>query len=62
MPGALGPDVWGSSRALLEARVILGGYPPGYKPKRPSHVMKPLPQLGRELDALTEYLNAPTSP
>ena len=58
--GALGPDVWGSSRQLVETRVMMGGYPPGYKPKRATHVMKPLPQLGRDIESLTAYLNSPT--
>ena len=33
--GPLGPAVEGSSRELLEARVLRGVYPPGYTPKRP---------------------------
>ena len=56
--GALGPAVTGSSRELLEARVMRGEYPEGYTPKRPSKVMIPLPHLEGELDALTAYLNA----
>jgi len=56
--GALGPAVTGSSRALLEARVLRGEYPEGYAPKRESRVMIPLPHLEGELDALTAFLNA----
>lgn len=55
--GSLGPDVWGSSFELLEARVIRGEYPAGYKPKRSTHVMQPLPQVKNDLEALRAYLN-----
>lgn len=54
--GALGPAVFGSSLELLEARVMRGEYPAGYKPKRDSKVMVPLPQLKKDLPALREYL------
>ena len=54
--GPLGPAVKGSSRALLEARVLRGVYPPGYTPKRPSAVMQPMPQLASSLDDLAAYL------
>lgn len=56
--GALGPEVWGSSRELLEARIMTATYPPGYNPKRPSHAMQPLPHLQGEIDALHAYLNS----
>ena len=32
--GALGPELKGSSKALVSARVLSGKYPKGYKPKR----------------------------
>ena len=35
------PRVKGSSRELLEAKVLHGKYPPGYRPKRPTAVMPP---------------------
>ena len=54
--GPLGPAVKGSSRELLEARVLRGAYPPGYTPKRPSVIMQPLPQLAGSLDDLAVYL------
>lgn len=57
-PGSIGPDVWGSSKALLEARIISASYPEGYKPKRASHAMAPLPHLKGEIDALHAYLNS----
>ena len=54
--GPLGPPVKGSSRELLEAKVLRGTYPPGYKPKRPTQVMPPQPQLADGIPALTEFL------
>jgi len=55
-PGAVGPEIKGSSRALLEAKVLQGIYPPGYRPKRPTRVMPPQPQLAADLPALAAYL------
>lgn len=55
-PGAVGPEVKGSSRELLEAKVLHGTYPPGYKPKRPTRVMPPQPQVAPDLPALAAYL------
>jgi mono/diheme cytochrome c family protein len=54
--GPLGPVVKGSSRELLEARVLRGVYPPGYTPKRPSAVMQPMPHVAGSLDDLAAYL------
>jgi mono/diheme cytochrome c family protein len=56
--GSLGPDIWGSSKDLLEMRVMSSSYPPGYKPKRTTHAMAPLPHLRTQLDALHAFLNA----
>lgn len=58
-PGALGPDVKGSSRALLEARILRAEYPPGYTPKRRTGQMNKMPQLAAELDALAAFLSTP---
>jgi len=58
MDGALGPAIAGSSRELIEARVMRAEYPPGYTPKRDSRVMIALPHLGGELDALAAYLQS----
>jgi mono/diheme cytochrome c family protein len=55
-PGAIGPPVKGSSRELLEAKVLHGTYPPGYTPKRPTKVMVPIPAVAPEIAALAEYL------
>jgi mono/diheme cytochrome c family protein len=54
--GPLGPAVKGSTRELLEARVLRGVYPPGYTPKRPSAVMQPMPHLTGSLDDLAAFL------
>jgi mono/diheme cytochrome c family protein len=56
-PGSLGPEVTGSSRALLEARIVHATYPDGYTPKRNTKLMIALPYLAPEIDALTAYLN-----
>ena len=55
-PGPVGPEIKGSSRELLEAKVLRGSYPPGYKPKRPTAVMPPQPQVANDLPALEAYL------
>ena len=54
--GALGPAIKGSSRELLEARLLRGAYPPGYTPKRASKVMPPQPHLANDVGALAAYL------
>jgi mono/diheme cytochrome c family protein len=56
--GSLGPEVFGSSQELLEARILRSEYPPGYSPKRPSHLMTALPHLKPELEAIHAYLNS----
>lgn len=55
--GALGPAVTGSSRELIDKRVLQGTYPDGYEPKRTSRVMIALPHLKPDIAALTAYLN-----
>ena len=54
--GTLGPAVKGASLAVLEARVVRGEYPPGYKPKRPTKVMPPRPDLAPSVPDLAAYL------
>ena len=56
--GALGPAVAGASYELLEARVLRGGYPEGYTPKRDTLVMVALPHLEPRLDELRAYLGS----
>jgi len=55
-PGPVGPELKGSSRDLLEAKVLRGTYPSGYKPKRQTSVMPPQPQVAPDVPALAEYL------
>jgi len=55
-PGSLGPAVKGSSRELVEARVLHAAYPPGYTPKRTTTTMVAFPQLSGDIDALAAYL------
>jgi mono/diheme cytochrome c family protein len=55
-PGPVGPPIKGSSRELLEAKVLHGTYPPGYTPKRPTKVMVPIPAAAPEIGSLAEYL------
>jgi len=54
--GPLGPAIKGSSRELLETRVLRGAYPDGYKPKRGTAIMQPMPQLASALDDLAAFL------
>jgi mono/diheme cytochrome c family protein len=55
-PGPVGPEIKGSSRELLEAKLLRGTYPPGYRPKRPTSVMPPQPQVANDISALAAYL------
>jgi mono/diheme cytochrome c family protein len=55
-PGPVGPPVKAASRALLEAKVLKGTYPPGHTPKRSTTVMVPLPALAPDIPALADYL------
>ncbi len=58
LPGAVGPEVAGASRELLEARVLHATYPPGYTPKRDTKLMAALPQMAPEIDHLHAYLSS----
>lgn len=55
--GPIGPAVFGSSKELLEARIMRAAYPEGYKPKRDTKAMAALPMLADQIDALTAFLN-----
>lgn len=54
--GPLGPALKGSSRELLEYRVLRRAYPPGYLPKRSTNVMPSFPSLHTEVSNLAAYL------
>lgn len=59
LAGSVGPEISGSSLELLTARVIKGGYPEGYQPKRPGAGMPLFPHLESDIPALHAFLNAP---
>jgi mono/diheme cytochrome c family protein len=54
--GPVGPPIKRASRELLEAKVLRGTYPEGYKPQRPTALMPPQPALAPEIPALAAYL------
>lgn len=54
--GVMGPAVAGARPELIEARVLRGEYPPGYRPKRETALMQPLPYLKDDIPALAAYL------
>ena len=56
LAGPLGPAVKGSSRELLEAKILKGTYPPGYTPKRATTVMPPQPPVAPEISNLAAFL------
>ncbi|MBW2398951.1 MAG: cytochrome c [Deltaproteobacteria bacterium] len=57
LDGSLGPAIAGSSRELIEARVLHASYPEGYAPKRNSQAMPKFPHLEEAVGDLTAYLN-----
>jgi mono/diheme cytochrome c family protein len=54
--GPVGPAIKGSSRELLEARILRASYPPGYTPKRPTSLMPPQPKVAAKIPDLAAYL------
>ena len=54
--GAVGPPIKGSSKDLLEAKLLRGSYPPGYAPKRPTAIMPQQPAVAPDIPALAEFL------
>ena len=57
--GSVGPALQGSALELIEARVLRGEYPPGYSPKRTTHIMQRLPLEQVDVENLHAFLNAP---
>ena len=55
--GTIGPAVKGASRELIEARVMRGTYPQGYKPKRKTAAMPAQPYLESSIPDLVAFLN-----
>ncbi len=60
--GVVGPAIAGSSRELLEARVVRGEFPPGYTPKQPGGSMPAFTYLADQIDNLAAYLEAAARP
>ena len=56
LAGPVGPPLRGSSRELLDAKLLKGTYPPGYTPKRPTTIMQPQPALEPEIASLAAFL------
>ena len=56
--GPVGPANACASTELLIAKLMRNEYPPGYKPKRDTQAMAPLPYLEKELPALAAYLQS----
>jgi len=54
--GPIGPAIKGSSRELIEDRVLYQTYPPGYTPKRKTALMPKQPQLAKDIPDLAAYL------
>ena len=57
LPGAIGPENYGSSLELVKLKVLKGTYPKGYKPKRPSSNMPVFDDQKDDIEALHFYLN-----
>ncbi len=60
--GPTGPAIKGSSRELLEARVLKATYPPGYKPKRKTAMMPAQPYLKSAIPDLAAFLGSDPAP
>jgi mono/diheme cytochrome c family protein len=58
LDGAQGPPVAGASLELVRGKVIENVYPKGYRPKRQTNIMLPLPQLKDDIPALVAFLRA----
>ena len=56
--GTVGPAIAGSSLELVRARVLKAEYPPGYTPKRDSHLMPAQPFLASDVPDLAAYLGS----
>ena len=55
--GPIGPAIKGSPKELIEARVLRSSYPPGYTPKRNTHIMPAQPYLKDAIPDLAAFLN-----
>jgi mono/diheme cytochrome c family protein len=59
--GAIGPNLVGTTRELIEWRVVKGAYPPGYTPKRATGAMPAFPHLAADVDALYAFVRESTA-
>lgn len=59
--GALGPNLVGATRELIEWRVVKGAYPPGYTPKRTTGAMPAFPHLAGNVDDLYAFVRESTA-
>ncbi len=57
LDGSIGPSNYGSSRELLQAKILKGEYPPGYKPKRDTQLMPQFEEHAKDIEALHVFLN-----
>lgn len=56
--GAIGPEIYGSRLDVMTEKTKKNAYPKGYKPKRPTTIMIPLPHLtDADIAAIHAYLN-----
>ena len=54
--GPVGPAIKGSSRELLEARILRAGYPAGNTPKRNTSLMPPQPKFAAKISDQATFL------
>ena len=54
--GTLGPAIAQATRAVLEAKVLRGEYPPGYTPARDTHQMPQFEYLEPNLDDIEAFI------
>lgn len=58
LDGPTGPANYGSSLELIKAKLLKGGYPEGYKPKRTTHLMPTfIDEHEKDVDAIHAFLN-----
>jgi mono/diheme cytochrome c family protein len=57
-PGAIGPDIAGSSLELITLKTQKRQYPTGYKPKRKTRVMPRIPLSELQLRNLFLYISS----
>lgn len=56
--GPTGPAIYGSSLELINAKLLKGGYPEGYKAQRSTHLMPTFIEEHKEdADAIHAFLN-----